>query len=120
MQGQSVYRHAVARMTSTTASVLERVGWAPGDVDWFVGHQANSRILKATARRLGLPAQRVLVNLDRVGNTAAASIPLALADAADDGRLRPGDKVALAAFGGGATWGAAALIWPDIAERQRT
>lgn len=115
MQGQSVYRHAVARMTSTTRTVLERVGWAASDVDWFVGHQANSRILDATAKRLGLPAERTLMNLDRVGNTAAASIPLALADAAEDGRLRPGDKIALAAFGGGATWGAAALTWPDLA-----
>ncbi|MFC4943700.1 beta-ketoacyl-ACP synthase III [Pseudonocardia sp. GCM10023141] len=115
MQGQSVYRHAVGFMTAATRSVLARVGWAPGDVDWFVGHQANSRILQATANRLAIAPERALMNLDRVGNTAAASIPLALADAADAGTLCAGDKIALAAFGGGATWGAAALTWPDLA-----
>ncbi|MFC4943077.1 beta-ketoacyl-ACP synthase III [Pseudonocardia sp. GCM10023141] len=114
MQGQSVYRHAVARMTAATRSVLDRVAWTPADVDRFVGHQANSRILQATADRLGIPEERVIMNLDRVGNTAAASIPLALADAAAEGTLRAGDRIALAAFGGGTTWGAAALTWPEL------
>ncbi|WP_433281197.1 beta-ketoacyl-ACP synthase III [Pseudonocardia xinjiangensis] len=114
MQGQAVYRHAVAHMTASTATVLSRVGWSVQDVDWFVGHQANRRILEATAARLGIPAERTLVNLDRVGNTAAASIPIALAEAAAAGDLRAGHKLAVAAFGGGATWGSAALVWPEL------
>lgn len=114
MQGQAVYRQAVERMTGSTREVLETVGWGVADVDRFVGHQANSRILAAVAQRLGLPADRVVMNLDRVGNTAAASIPVALSDAHDRGLLQSGDKVALAAFGGGATWGAAALTWPEL------
>lgn len=114
MQGQAVYRQAVEQMTGSTREVLETVGWGVADVDRFVGHQANSRILAAVAQRLGLPADRVVMNLDRVGNTAAASIPVALSDAHDRGLLQRGDKVALAAFGGGATWGAAALTWPEL------
>ncbi|WP_233159703.1 beta-ketoacyl-ACP synthase III [Pseudonocardia sp. MH-G8] len=115
MQGQAVYRNAVERMAGSTTEVLERVGWDIAEVDRFVGHQANSRILDAVARRLGLPPKALVVNLDRVGNTAAASIPVALSDAHDRGELRAGDRVVLAAFGGGATWGAAALTWPALA-----
>ena len=111
MQGQTVYRHGVARMTSSTRSILDRVGWAVPDVDHFVGHQANQRILDAVASRLGMAPDRVVSNLATVGNTAAASIPIALSEAAASGRLRRGDRVAMAAFGGGATWGAAALTW---------
>ena len=114
MQGQAVYRHAVDRMARSALSVLDRVGWGIADVDWFVGHQANRRILDAVAARIGLPKERLIVNLDRVGNTAAASIPLALADAARAGDLGAGDRVVLAAFGGGAAWGAAALRWPQL------
>jgi 3-oxoacyl-[acyl-carrier-protein] synthase-3 len=114
MQGQAVYRQAVDRMTDSTRQILHRTGWAVGEIDRFVGHQANRRILDAVAHRLGLAADRVVANLDRVGNTAAASIPVALSDAHDRGLLRPGDKVVLTAFGGGATWGAAALTWPDL------
>ncbi|WP_181782893.1 beta-ketoacyl-ACP synthase III [Pseudonocardia pini] len=114
MQGQAVYRQAVDRMTRSTREVLDRVGWSVDEVDRFVGHQANSRILDAVAQRLGLPADRIVMNLDRVGNTAAASIPVALSDAHDRGLLKAGQKVALAAFGGGATWGAAALTWPEL------
>lgn len=114
MQGQAVYRQAVDRMTGSTREILDRTGWAVGEVDRFVGHQANRRILDAVAHRLGVPADRVVANLDRVGNTAAASIPVALSDAHDRGILSPGDKVVLTAFGGGATWGAATLTWPDL------
>jgi len=112
MAGQTVYRHAVAQMTASTRSIVERVGWSVSDVDHFVGHQANQRILDAVAARLKMDPGRVVSNLATVGNTAAASIPIALSEAAASGRLRPGDRVALAAFGGGATWGAAALTWP--------
>jgi 3-oxoacyl-[acyl-carrier-protein] synthase III len=114
MQGQAVYRNAVARMAEGTRSVLDRVGWSVDELDWFVGHQANQRIIDAVAARIGLSAERALTNLDRVGNTAAASIPLALADADEAGLLKAGQKIALAAFGGGATWGAAAMTWPDL------
>ncbi len=115
MQGQAVYRHAVDRMVRSTVEVLDHVGWKVGEVDRFVGHQANRRILDAVARRLGLPPGTLVVNLDRVGNTAAASIPVALSDAHERDELRAGDRVVLAAFGGGSTWGAAALTWPSLA-----
>ncbi|CAM5289690.1 hypothetical protein SMICM304S_09204 [Streptomyces microflavus] len=92
-------------------TLLERVGWEPAEVDHFVPHQANARILRAVADRVGIGPQRCVTHLDRVGNTGAASIPLALADAAGRGVLR-GDRVLLTAFGGGLTWGSAALRWP--------
>lgn len=114
MRGQAVYRNAVERMTASTRDVLATTGWAVGEVDRFVGHQANRRILDAVADRLRLPTNRLVVHLDRVGNTAAASIPLALSDAHDRGDLRAGHKVVLATFGGGTTWGAAALTWPEL------
>lgn len=114
MQGQAVYRHAVARMAEATRDVLAHAGWAVEDLDLLVGHQANVRILHAVAARLGLPTDRALVHVDRVGNTAAASIPLALADGVDRGLLRSGHRIAMTAFGGGATWGAATLVWPEL------
>ncbi|WP_131735443.1 beta-ketoacyl-ACP synthase III [Actinomadura roseirufa] len=113
MQGRAVYRHAVRRMTESSLAVLGEAGWKPEDVGRFVGHQANLRILTTVAEELGIGADRVYANVDRVGNTAAASIPLALADAADAGLLRAGDRVLLTAFGGGATWGSCALVWPE-------
>jgi 3-oxoacyl-[acyl-carrier-protein] synthase-3 len=112
MQGGTVYQHAVERMTGSCRTLLDRVGWDPAEVDRFVPHQANARILRAVADRVGIAPQRCVTHLDRVGNTGAASIPLALADAADGGRLRSGDRVLLTAFGGGLTWGSAALRWP--------
>ncbi|EWC63988.1 3-oxoacyl-[acyl-carrier-protein] synthase, KASIII [Actinokineospora spheciospongiae] len=115
MQGRTVFVNAVNRMTESSRTVLRRTGWDPGSVDWLVGHQANVRILHAVADQLDLPGERAFVNVDSVGNTAAASIPLALDDAARAGRLAPGDRVVLTAFGGGATWGAITLEWPDLA-----
>lgn len=114
MQGKSVFRRAVARMAEAATEVREQAGWAPGDVDCLIAHQANRRILEAVAKRLALPLDRCALNLDRVGNTAAASVPLAMADAAAGGQLKPGHRVLTTAYGGGATWGAAALTWPDI------
>ncbi|MDT8910221.1 beta-ketoacyl-ACP synthase III [Amycolatopsis sp. PS_44_ISF1] len=114
MQGTAVFRHACARMAESSRAVLEQAGWMVGDVDRFVGHQANIRILQATAKHLGLPADAVVANIDRVGNTSAASIPLALADAAADGTLGPGHRVVLTAFGAGLTWGSTLLTWPDV------
>ena len=115
MQGQTVYRQAVVSMADSASREMAEVGWSVDDVDWFVGHQANQRILDAVATRIGVPKDRVISNIADVGNTAAASIPLALSEAASAGRLKPGDRVVLSAFGGGATWGAAALTWPELA-----
>jgi 3-oxoacyl-[acyl-carrier-protein] synthase-3 len=114
MQGQTVYRQAVVTMAESATRAMADVGWKVEDVDWFVGHQANQRILDAVAGRVGIARDRAISNIARVGNTAAASIPLALSEAASAGRLRPGDRVVLSAFGGGATWGAAALTWPGL------
>jgi 3-oxoacyl-[acyl-carrier-protein] synthase-3 len=114
MQGRAVYRQATRWMTASANAVLAKVGWQPGELDWFVGHQANQRILDAVGRDLGIAPEHVYVNVDRVGNTVAASIPLALADANADGALRSGHKVLLTAFGGGLTWGSVALTWPEL------
>ncbi|MEU9645355.1 beta-ketoacyl-ACP synthase 3 [Streptomyces sp. NPDC048188] len=114
MRGSEVYKHAVIRMTGSVRSLLDQVGWHPHDVDRFVGHQANARILASVRERLGIPAQNSVGNLQEVGNTGAASIPLALAQAHSDGLLPPGRRVLLTGFGGGLTWGSTALIWPDL------
>ncbi|SCL34954.1 3-oxoacyl-[acyl-carrier-protein] synthase III [Micromonospora nigra] len=114
MAGRSVYKHAIARMTGAATTVLNEMGWSVDDVDWLVAHQANRRILTATAEAIGIPAEKAVINVDRVANTSAASIPLAFVDAVTAGTFTPGDKVLLAAFGGGATWAAAALTWPEL------
>ena len=114
MQGKTVFTNAVLRMASSSRTALARTGWAPGEVDWLVGHQANVRILREVAEELGLPEERAFVNLAKYGNTAAASIPLALDDAASAGLITAGDRVLLTAFGGGASWGAVTLEWPDL------
>ncbi|MER5863921.1 beta-ketoacyl-ACP synthase III [Kitasatospora sp. NPDC002040] len=114
MQGKPVFAHAVTRMGESSAALLERIGWPTESVDRVVGHQANVRILHALADFLGVERARAVVNLDRVGNTSAASIPLALADAMLSGEVAPGDRVLLSAFGGGLAWGSTALVWPDI------
>jgi 3-oxoacyl-[acyl-carrier-protein] synthase III len=114
MQGQTVFRQAVVRMAECATRAMGEVGWTVEDVDWFVGHQANQRILDAVAHRVGIGPERVISNIAEVGNTAAASIPLALSEYASAGRLRAGDRVVLTAFGGGATWGGAALTWPRL------
>ena len=111
MDGRQVYRHAVRRMTESSQRLLQRAGLEIGDVDRFVAHQANLRILMAVADRLGIPDERRVSNVDRYGNTSAASIPLALADAG----LRPGERVLLTAFGSGFTWGSTLMTWPDLA-----
>ena len=114
MQGTAVFRHACARMTESARAVLGRAGMSVDDVDRFVGHQANIRILQAAAKNLGLPEDRVVVNIGHTGNTSAASIPLALADACNDGSLRPGHRVLMTAFGAGLTWGSTLLTWPEV------
>ncbi|GGS29915.1 3-oxoacyl-[acyl-carrier-protein] synthase 3 [Streptomyces humidus] len=115
MQGQAVYAQAVRRMAESVQETATRTGWNLAEIDSFVLHQANARILTAVARRLGLPSQRFLSNIETRGNTVAASIPLALVDGVASGELRPGHKVVLAGFGGGLTWGSTALVWPRLA-----
>ncbi|MEV7736585.1 beta-ketoacyl-ACP synthase III [Streptomyces sp. NPDC088921] len=114
MQGKKVFAHAVRRMSESSLAVLDSVGWSADEVGHLVGHQANLRILRAVAEQLGLDADQAVTNIDKVGNTSAASIPLALADAAAAGTFRTGEGLLLTAFGGGLTWGSAALTWPDI------
>jgi 3-oxoacyl-[acyl-carrier-protein] synthase-3 len=114
MQGRDVYVNAVQRMTSSSRAVLARAGWRPGEVDAFIAHQANLRILQSVAERVGIAEGRTVVNIDRVANTASASVPLALAHAAAEGILDVGSRVLLTAFGGGATWGSAAFRWPEL------
>ena len=109
MKGQEVFRHAVTNLASVLREVLEETGATIADIDWLVPHQANARILDATARKLGLPAEKVVVTVDRHANTSAASVPLALDTAVRDGRIRQGDLVMLEAMGGGFTWGASLI-----------
>ncbi|MGI8706424.1 MAG: beta-ketoacyl-ACP synthase III [Sphingomicrobium sp.] len=109
MKGREVFRHAVVNLAGVLSEVLEAAGLDSDDVDWVVPHQANARILDATARKLGLPAEKVIVTVDRHANTSAASVPLAFDVAVKDGRIKRGDVVVLEAMGGGFTWGAAAL-----------
>ncbi|MEN3972836.1 beta-ketoacyl-ACP synthase III [Sphingomicrobium sp. XHP0235] len=109
MRGREVFRHAVVNLANVLTETLEAAKLESGDIDWIVPHQANARILEATARKLGLPAEKMVVTVDRHANTSAASVPLALDLAVRDGRIQRGDLVLLEAMGGGFTWGAAAL-----------
>ena len=109
MKGREVFRHAVVNLAEVLNEVLADAGLSASDVDWVVPHQANQRILDATARKLGLPAEKVVVTVDQHANTSAASVPLAFDTAIRDGRIKRGDLLVLEAMGGGFTWGAAAL-----------
>jgi len=109
MKGREVFRHAVVNLAEVLNEVLADAGLTAADVDWVVPHQANARILDATAKKLGLPAEKVVVTVDQHANTSAASVPLAFDTAVRDGRIKRGDVVVLEAMGGGFTWGAAAL-----------
>lgn len=111
MQGREVFKHAVAMITDVIEAVFEQSGTTADDIDWFVPHQANKRIIDASARKLGIPEEKVVSTVDRHGNTSAASIPLALDVAVKDGRIKRGDLVLLEAMGGGFTWGAVLLRW---------
>ena len=107
MEGQAVFKFAVRVLEEAARETLAKCGLGIADVDWLIPHQANMRILDATARRLGIPAEKVVVTVDRHANTSAASVPLALDEAVRDGRIRAGHKVLLEGVGGGFTWGAA-------------
>ena len=109
MKGREVFRHAVVNLASVLTEVLEAVNLTSADIDWLIPHQANARILDATAKKLNLSPERVVVTVDRHANTSAASVPLALDVARKDGRVKPGDLLVLEAMGGGFTWGAAVV-----------
>ena len=111
MEGKEVFRHAVKKMSEVVIEALEATGLNAEDVDWFVPHQANKRIIDGTARKLGVNSDRVVVTIDIHANTSAASIPLALSVAVDDVRINPGDLVLIEAMGGGLTWGSGILRW---------
>ena len=107
MNGREVFRHAVTKLAAVVDEALHVNGLSHEDVDWLVPHQANRRIIDAMGRKLGLPPERVVVTVDRHANTSAASIPLAMAEAYGDGRIKRGDLVLMEALGGGMTWGSA-------------
>ena len=111
MEGKEVFKHAVGMVTDVIKACFDDAGVTAADIDWFVPHQANRRIIDASADKLGIPRDKVVVTVDRHGNTSAASIPLALDAAVSDGRIKPGDLVMIEAMGGGFTWGAALIRW---------
>ena len=111
MEGREVFRHAVSKMSAVVVEALEATGLKAEDVNWFVPHQANKRIIDGTARKLGVGPERVVVTIDVHANTSAASIPLALSVAVDDARIKQGDLVLIEAMGGGLTWGSGILRW---------
>ncbi len=111
MEGREVFKHAVAMITDVVEDAFKATGYGANDIDWFVPHQANKRIIDGSARKLGIDPAKVVTTVDRHGNTSAASIPLALCDAVADRRIKRGDLVLLEAMGGGFTWGAALVRW---------
>ena len=111
MEGKEVFKHAVVNMAAVVGEVLEKAGLESKDIDWLVPHQANKRIIDGTGRKLGLPAERVVVTVDKHANTSAASIPLALDTAVKDGRIKKGDLLLMEGIGGGLAWGASLVRW---------
>lgn len=111
MEGREVFKHAVGMITDVIEAAYEATGLGSQDIDWFVPHQANRRIIDASAKKLGIDDKKVVITVDKHGNTSAASIPLALNEAASDGRIKKGDMVLLEAMGGGFTWGSVLLRW---------
>jgi 3-oxoacyl-[acyl-carrier-protein] synthase-3 len=111
MEGREVFRHAVGMITDVIEDAFEATGETAQSIDWFIPHQANRRIIDASATKLGIAAEKVVITVDRHGNTSAASIPLAIAEARKDGRVKQGDLVLLEAMGGGFTWGSALVRW---------
>jgi 3-oxoacyl-[acyl-carrier-protein] synthase III len=111
MEGRAVFKHAVAMISDVVYDVMKDTGYTAAEIDWFVPHQANKRIIDDSARKFGIAPEKVVTTVDRHGNTSAASIPLALAVAVADGRIKRGDLLLLEAMGGGFTWGAALLRW---------
>jgi 3-oxoacyl-[acyl-carrier-protein] synthase-3 len=111
MEGRAVFKHAVAMITDVIDDAFKATGYSAADIDWFVPHQANKRIIDDSAHKLGIDPKKVVITVDKHGNTSAASIPLALCVAVNDGRIKRGDLVLLEAMGGGFTWGSVLLRW---------
>jgi 3-oxoacyl-[acyl-carrier-protein] synthase-3 len=111
MQGKEVFRHAIEKLAQTAHTALEKIGMTSDEVDWIVPHQANLRIIKGTAQKMGLPLERVVVTVQDHGNTSAASIPLALSVGKQRGQIKEGDVVVTEAIGGGLAWGSVVLRW---------
>ena len=111
MEGREVFKHAVGMITDVIVDAFKATGTTADDIDWFVPHQANQRIIDGSAHKLGIEPKKIVSTVERHGNTSAASIPLALAAAREDGRIQHGDLVLLEAMGGGFTWGALLLRW---------
>jgi 3-oxoacyl-[acyl-carrier-protein] synthase-3 len=111
MEGREVFKHAVGMITDVIYDAFEATGTTAADIDWLVPHQANKRIIDASAHKLHIPLEKVVVTVERHGNTSAASIPLALTTAVEDGRIKRGDLIMLEAMGGGFTWGSVLLRW---------
>jgi 3-oxoacyl-[acyl-carrier-protein] synthase III len=111
MEGREVFKYAVAMVTDVVVDAFAATGYTAKDIDWFVPHQANKRIIEGSAQKLGIAPEKIVLTVDRHGNTSAASIPLALSVAVNDGRIKPGDLLLLEAMGGGFTWGAILLRW---------
>jgi 3-oxoacyl-[acyl-carrier-protein] synthase-3 len=111
MKGREVFKHAVGKISDVVEGALEKAELDSEDLDWFVPHQANKRIIDAAGKKLGIPAEKTVVTVDRHANTSAASVPLALAEAVQDGRIKKNDLVMLEAMGGGFTWGASLIRW---------
>lgn len=113
MEGREVFKFAVRKMEEASLAVLAQAGLEVGDVDLLIPHQANLRIIDSAARRIGIPSDKICINLDRYGNMSGASIPVALSEAASQGRIKDGDILLLVGFGGGLTWGAAIIKWNE-------
>jgi 3-oxoacyl-[acyl-carrier-protein] synthase-3 len=111
MAGSEVFKFAVRIMGSAALEAVEKAGLAKDDIDLLVPHQANIRIIQSALEKLNLPEEKCMINLDKYGNVSAASIPIALAEAVEEGRIREGDRIVLVGFGGGLTWGASVLVW---------
>ncbi len=118
MNGREIYKHAIREMSESALYVIRASGLTIADINLVIPHQANLRIIEGMARRLGIPLDRVVVNLDRYGNTSAASVPIALCEAAEQGRLHTDDYVLLTAFGGGLTWASAIVRWGQLSETE--
>jgi 3-oxoacyl-[acyl-carrier-protein] synthase-3 len=119
MEGKETYRFATRTLASTSLAAVAKAGWTQDDVDLIIPHQANIRIIEAVAKGLDLSMDRIYVNLDRYGNTSAASVPIALAEAVNEGRVKVGDKIVFVAFGAGFTSGAVAIEWTADPTRGR-
>ena len=111
MDGRAVFSHAIPRFCEAMNEVLEKTGCAIGDVDLFIPHQANERITRMVAKKIGLPDEKVVSNIDRYGNTTAATIPICMVEAREDGRLKKGGLLLIASFGSGFTWASALIRW---------